>query len=301
MHSDLGIKRYNLAMRMSFENASIERADIDRMHGRALEVIEDSRIKEEDFTNYYGELDVEKDIKEVDRLEKEFSKTSSQESSEMKKVADIFEALVLQHGELSNWFGESATTVKTSKFDDYVNGVDLLVEFGGEEDETSHLGLAADVTFTSDTTKKFDRLRSQIDAGELAEVRYFHSDSLDTYEVLSKLPEVIIGAEKRTVMELAELWAERQNKELAEHRIQIMILEQMKEQLETFAMYAESLGKTDVSDIYRQRLSVVEGVLKEKETLAKQVKYELMNDSVHASIMSFLSRWKQGMIAKKAA
>jgi hypothetical protein len=286
---------------MSFENASLERADLERMHEKALDVIEESRIKEEDFVNYHGEIDVEKDLKEVARREGEFSKGETRESNEMKKVADIFEALVLQHGELSNWFGENATTVKTSKFDDYVNGVDLLVEFGGEDDETTHLGLAADVTFMSDTTKKFDRIRRQIDEGGLAEVRYFHSDSLDTYEVLSKLPEVIIGAEKRTVMELAELWAERQNKELAEHRIQIMILEQMKGQLETFSMYAESIGKDEVAVIYRERLAIVEKILEEKKLLAGKVKYELNSDNVHASIMSFLTRWRQGMITEKAA
>jgi len=126
-------------MRNSFEGAALESVDIDRMHDKATKALEASRIAETE----------EADIAKANELEEKYSKNIT----ETKKIADIFEAVVLEHGELSDWLGGSAKTMKTSRYDDYMNGVDLLVEFAGAEgEESEHLGLAADVTFTTDTT-----------------------------------------------------------------------------------------------------------------------------------------------------
>ncbi len=288
-------------MRNSFEDLSLASIDIDRLHEKALKVMSQGRVEETSFVEPYGEETVSTDLERVKKLKSQFAAKETPQGAELKKIADIFEALILFHGEQSNWLGENAVTIKTSEYDDFVNGVDAVIEFQGSEPGTaSYLGLAADVTFTADTTDKFDRLRSQIDRGELAKVKYFHSEHMNVHGQLSKLPEVILGASKGTVLEVAELWAEREMLALAEHRIQIMLLQQAREQLKTFAMYADSLGDDhkDIASIYRERLMVIEGILAEKQTLVNKVQYEIQ-DSVHESIMYFMSRWQKELMAKK--
>lgn len=232
-------------------------------------------------------------------METGFKARATPESDELKKVADIFEALVLWHGEQSDWFGANATTMKTSRYDDYVNGVDAVIEFrGSDPGSASHVGLAADVTFTQDTTAKFDRLRGQIEKGQLPVVKYFHSENMNFHGQLSKLPEVIIGAERKAVLELAELWAERKMDKLAVHPIQIMILTQIEAQLRVFALYAESLKKPDLAKIYRARLAIIENILAQKADLVKKTKFEI-NDSVHSAIIGFLASWQKTLLEAK--
>ena len=138
---------------------------------------------------------------------------------------------------------------------------------------------------------------AKIRDGHLIEVKY----PGDLAEGSLEVPEVIIGAERKTVMELAELWIERRNKELANHRIQIMILRQIEAQLETLGLYARSIGKEDIAKTYEDRLGTIRGLLAEKADIEKQVRFELGGDGVHESIMSFLARWKSQLMTAKAA
>jgi len=299
-------------MRKSFESEALESVDIDRAHEKAKVVIEDSSLREKDFEDVYRGR-VAEDLERVRRLEEKFVKEETERSRELKKVATIFEGLVLWHGEQSEWFGPHAKTLKTSKYDDYVNGVDMVIEFFDEEEKTlAHLGLAADITFTSDTTKKFDKLRGNIEKGELVAVDYFHSEPMSLHGRLSDLPEVIIGADRKTVLELTELWMERKNAVLARHKIQIMILLQMKEQLETFAQYARHLAskcvdkelkakQENVAEKCEDRLVIVRELLDLKKDIMKEVELDLGGDSVHNSIMGFMKAWKASILKEKRA
>jgi|SRR3989344_5283025 len=276
----------------SFEGAVLEKADIDMAYERARKILDGETPREENFIEPYGKENVDRDLARVGKREAEFARSETPHSRELKKIAEIFEAIVLENGELANWFGGNAFTIKTSKYDDYENGVDAVIEFRGEDPGTaSYLGLAADITFSSDTTQKFDRLREQIEKGELAKVKYFHSEHMNIHGQLSKLPEVIIGADRKTVLELADLWMENEKKVLAEHKIQIMILEQVRAQLETFALYAQHMGKNDLAAIFRDRLIIVQRIIGDKKEIFEKVKFDLMDDQVHVSIMGFLRAW----------
>lgn len=285
-------------MRNSFEHVSDERMDIERFHTAAIEVMERDRVKETDFIEPYGAEMVQSDMQRVESLEGKFDERGTEFSDEMKKIADIFEAIILWNSEQSEWLGPNAVTIKSSKYDDYVNGVDAIVEFQSDgQRSASYVGLGTDITFSQDTTKKFDRLKKQIDDGELAKVKYFHSEFMHLHGQLSKLPEVVVGADKSMVLELAELWAGKKFKALSEHRIQIMMLLQSQEQLKTFALYAESIGKLDIAEVYRSRLIIIENILEQKKELVAKTKYEI-NDTVHSSIMSFMVRWQKQLQTK---
>lgn len=278
-------------MRNPFGEGILERADIDLFHKRAVDELEAGRIKEGAFADIYGKDQVERDENIVKKQEEEFERSETPEQRELKKIADIFEAIVIEHGEMSEWFGGNASLIKTSKYDDYNNGIDAVIEYQYDEPKSSSfLGMAVDVTFRSDSTTKLDRIKRHIDGGRLGELKYFQSANQEFHGKLSKLPELVVGVDRKTILELAELWKGNRNQALGGHRVQIMLLIQMKDQLETFAMYAESLGKTEIAQVYRERLALISGILATKTDLYKKVVHELDNDPVHFNIMYASSR-----------
>lgn len=286
----------------SFESESLYEVDLERMHQKALDILENSRIHEEDFIDPKGPYSpgsVERDIQHVAKKEQEFKDLETDISKENKRYADILEAIILEHGELSEWFGENAFTHKTSKFDDYENGVDALIEFREKDSKAaSYVGLGVDITFGADTGKKFERIKKQIDGGKLARVKYFHSDYTNFHGQLSKLPEVIIGADKRTLRDLADKWINKEQKELANHKIQMMILKQMAGQLRTFAEYASSVGQEEAASIYDDRYRVIQSIIQSKYELNRNLGTDLNNDQVHYGIMSILEEWQSQISSK---
>jgi hypothetical protein len=275
----------------SFEAESLHNADIDRFYQKATERLAAGGFKEEEFIDPYGEQTVGADLIEVKKREAVHNRTRDEQTEEQKKVADIFEAIVLEVGELNEWWGSNAFILQTSKYDDYVNGVDAVIEFRVEDPKSaSYLGLATDVTFSGDTGDKFLRIFSQIDSGNLTKVKYFHSKHMGIHGPLSDLPKVIIGAHRETVLEVAEKWIAGKYNALARHKLQIMILLQTVEQLRVFRNYAKKIGKEDLVRIYSERITVVERILEEKKDIYNQVKSDLNDDNVHYSIMDFLKR-----------
>ncbi len=289
------IIKYAMSME-KFQPEGLERDDIGVIHRRAEMVMDKARIKEADFVNPYGQETIDRDLETVRRHERDFEHNKDEYSREQKEVADIFEALVLENGELSDWFGPNAITHKTSRYDDYENGVDAVIEFQSEmAGAASFLGLAADVSFSADTSNKFNRLKAGILKGRLPQIKYFNSSDGHFHGRLNKIPEVVIGASKQTVLELAELWQFKRNRELATHRIQIMILNQMEEQMETFARFAELNGQDEIARLYRDRLQIVKEILEGKNDIAHEASKIRNKDFVHEGIMDFLKHWREEM------
>lgn len=254
------------------------------------------RLREEDFIDRpYSKGDVDADLAYVMERRKEQKREETPQSIELKKLADTFEALILWNAEQAEWLGSKATTIKTSEYDDRKNGVDMVVEFK-EERSPSYLGLAADVTFSSDKTiiaKKFAILREQIKRGTLAQVKYFHSEHTGFDGQLSKLPEVVIGVSEGMVKELSNLWADGNHKALAIHKVGIMILRQIEVQLKTFARYATSMNQLEAARIYSDRFLLIQGILAEKVELVAKVEAASNTDPTHSEIMKFVENWSR--------
>ncbi len=246
-------------MRM-FESSYLR---LDEAHERAKVVLTENEIKLERFVGLYDENVLARDAEKVRRLKEGF------ESSPSKAYADIFEAIVCEHGELSDWFGSGCEIIKTSLFDDYVNGIDMVAEIKGEHQGFSHLALGIDVTFGSkDLRKKFDPIRAGIDKGHLGEIKYFYTERQHYRAHLEKVPQVVVGVEIERLKDLALLWMNRKNKELSRHPAQIIILEEIALQLETFESYAKKSDRREVKSlapIMERELWKIRGLLEEKK------------------------------------
>jgi len=231
----------------------------EEAHARAKAVLSEYEIKPEIFVGLYNDDMLKRDAEEVARLEGTFEQTPSQ------IYADILEAVTCEQGELSEWFGARSQVIKTARFDDIKNKIDMVVETESEDRQFSHLALGIDVTFGNrDLHKKFDAIRANIDKGKLGQVKYFHSDRQHMTGRLQKVPQVVVGVEIERVKELGLLWMNRRNKELREHPVQMAILEEAALQLKTFAEYAARTDKKDLVDILERELQKINELSEEK-------------------------------------
>lgn len=263
------------------EFVSVPNAVLDKAYERAQKIL--SRpIDPKSFTDY---KDVDEDIAFVEREESRHRKIAAQDSPEQlraRKLAKIFEAIVFEQMELANWLGEHVTTLQTSKYDDFVNKVDAVLEFTEGEMQATHLALAMDVTISDHFGEKFDHIKKTIDAGRLTEIKYFVSDVLDIRGRKTNIPHVVLGVDRKTLYDIVAKWANGDVKALADHPIQIKLLGEILVQLEAYQKYAASIGQTQLVPIYEKTLQVVRGIIREKEVSNDDLKEALKDEIFYA-------------------
>jgi hypothetical protein len=253
-----------------------------------------NRIDLDTFADLYDKAGIEADKKEVEKLEKGHETHNTETQRDLKKLSELFEVMFSQLVELEDWFGDDVFIAETSKFDDYVNGVDAIAEFL-REGSFSHLGLAIDVTFTKDTGNKIKKIVREIQNNHLPKVKYFVSEGGDFRGELSNIPHIILGTDRKTLGQLAELVLDlnflkkrkenqstpqlsQQIKEvrakLQNHPLQIELLAQIELQLERFGEYAARLGKMEIAVKYRSVLSIVRKIRDSKKDIERSPETE---------------------------
>jgi hypothetical protein len=250
-------------------------------HAKATALFEREAIDENSFLlneetgeGVYSKEMIDKNLAEVARLDNIFASEKNnthpnQEGSnnnEVKEYGDILEAIILN--QVESWFSSgdgkpSPKGIKTAKFDDYKNGVDLLVELEGGE---KPLALAVDVTFGfKGLEKKINRILLDIERGDLGSVRYYKSSDSRFEGKISKLPKVVIGLEMDTVQALAKLWIENEDSlELKKHFTQTLILSEIVLQLRAYREYALDHVRSDLAEIYEIEMEKISSILEFK-------------------------------------
>lgn len=276
-----GIKRKTEESTAEYEFAH---PTIESVYPLVQKTLDENAVKPEIFTDLYGKENVEKDLNKVKEYESKFSPDAA------KKTADVFEAVMLM-GELHDWFGSKAETIKTSRYDDIFNGTDMIIEFESDTSQRfSHLGIAVDVTFgTISLEKKFNKIKDEIDSGKLAKIKYFHSQKEHFRGERSNVPRVVIGVEKDEVVELAALWLRKENQMLAKHPVQRLVLEEMSLQLEVLKNYCQKTGKIGLAPLYERDLNIINNILKHREKIKLTDKLE--NDRVFRGIRENLMKF----------
>lgn len=274
-----------------------ERFVLETAYQKALDLFaEEEPIDPVSFRLYDPKM-IKKDLEYVARMERTFAEddAKSPELIEQRKLALILEAILHEQIELNNWLGADVTTKKASRYDDIKHGVDSIAEFN-RDGSRHHLALALDVTSTRYTDDKLTRIRDDIDHGRLTYIRYFQSSDGSYKGSLSNVPRVVIGVDPRRIVDLARLWIQNKNKALAQHPLQIQILEQIKLQLFTFKTYAESVDQSRLAEILANQLELIRKILQEtsKQSLARQPDTQtfIRQDRVHGKIESSMSLFK---------
>ena len=252
-------------------------------HEKAEEVLKNTEysIQETEFISVYGSGNVAADIDCAARLEKKFENRQTPEEKKSKETADILEAIVLMQSELNEWLG-NARTLKTSRYDDYINKVDMIAEWSTPEEGSRVLAMAVDVTFgTKKIQKKLEAIKNEIDSGKLGSVKYFKDERGDFVGTRNNIPRTVIGVSQKMVEELADLWVNKKNKELSRHPIQYLFIEEIEKQLDAMQDYADEKGNSDAVYAYKQALAIVRPLLSEKRKFKSE---ELEMDSVAREI-----------------
>ena len=290
-------------MSNAFERAHSPDARIDDAHiARRLEEaytrknasLQEAAIKPDQFIDLYGQENVQKDKATVERLrglfEKDLSGKELEEDKTTKRAARVFEGIIYEQSELSDWFGANARTIKTSDFDDFVNGVDLVVEIDEPGRSPGHVALAVDVSFgTVGIEKKISRAVAEIDADSSGTVKYFFSELTGVKGQLLRVPRVVVGVEKKVVAELAGLDTNKRVKELAVHPVQRVIADEVCKQLEVFGKYARSKDKKNAAETYERAYSLMQRTLADKRRMPLD---DLAKDRVYERILWQIERVK---------
>lgn len=256
---------------------------IRNAYRQAQEVLKDQDIKinRKNFPEYDVAM-MQDDLGYVEEKEGQFSHGKTEEEKKTNKLSLVLEALFFEQAEMSEWLGSNVETIKSSRFDDIKNGVDMIAEFLIDEDEqksntvrnvSGHMGLAFDVTFANKIKEKLERVKSEIDHNNLAEVRYFHSDHF--VGKLVDIPRIVAAIDGRTVNELAELWLGEDKKDknkLAFHPVQMQILEGAIIQLRTFKQYAEKTKHENVIAKLDWALRTMEKIYQERKKILESAK-----------------------------
>ncbi len=267
--------------------------EVEKIHQRAEKVLQAEAINPDDFSRYDRAM-IASDKEYVRRRKESFERDTTPEAREAKQIADILEAIVLEFGEQGYWFGggedEDVATVKTADYDDIKNGADIIVEKYPKDGGVSNLGLAVDVTYREDIDSKIQRIYEEVASGKLTTIRYFYSPRSESRGEQPLVPRVVTGISGEHALDLGRLWMEKKNKQLSEHPVQIIFLEEIQAQLEAFYLLAKSKKQSHAGIALFDALSLINKALKDKEEFIESHRSEIedykMNDTVYASIMS---------------
>jgi len=215
---------------------------LEAAYQKALET-ETDQIQMDDFADVMDPKVIQAHKQEVYRLKKIFeSGKDNPANAEQIKLGKILEAIVVEQIELNEWLGPNVNTQQTSEFDDYVHGIDFVTEFN-EDGALRHMGFAIDATHGKQQTiqLKLEKIRSQLNRGELGEVSYFQTVDKSIQGRKRFIPKVVLALEKRHVLEIARLWVRGEQKALADHPVKQTIMREMLAQLEGQLGYAKAL------------------------------------------------------------
>ena len=124
-------------------------------------------------------------------------------------------------------------------------------------------------------------------------MEYFQSALTGEKKKQKKIPLLVAGADSRIINELAALWLDAQDlaksrgalnqaeietlkqkireakSRLGKHRVAVLILKEIRLQLETFQEFAERIGRREIAQKFKMLLSIIDTAIKQKN-ISKQ-------------------------------
>lgn len=229
------------------------------------------------------ELDIFEDVYSKDeiRIDKKKVMEAKRKHKEATERSAFLEAVLAKHLEKSEWIGAGVVVSSASKYDDFFNGVDMVVEFDIFEKGEDSLKLSLDVTTGQTAAACYDKIagiKNKITKeGELSSLKYFVSSESTENSYKGKVemvPKVIVGTDIEGVKDIAK-YIEKllesksgSNREMAKHNLQIEIIEEIIAQLKEYIRFAREAGFEESDEIITNQKKVlkkVEEIYEEKK------------------------------------
>lgn len=253
------------------------------------------RPDERDFTDIHSQAIIDRDLDVVRILENKFHENLEHLTpSEMKRVeegkkrSEALEVIMVEGGELHNWFGEKAFLSRTGRYDDY-NGIDGVIELVREEGEDGeqephNIALAIDASMRPDFSsikRKIDRNVEKMKGPKKPRVKYFQSAVNGSRKKLTMVLPVVVGVEGKHAEELTDLFGEvirlRTAKDktesakkalkekldsIASHPAQVIFLQEIADQLNGYAaLFAKGADHDSIA--YSKKAEELSNVISE--------------------------------------
>lgn len=263
---------------------SLDGEFLDRAHEAALKALREHALSMDDsaFKNMYGKDAVAFDKARVKERKGEFETDMTPSQIEAKKLADIFEAVVVVECAEDGWLGDDTTVRKTADYDDMFRHTDIVAELTSPTGSRELLGLAVDVTFGARSLdKKFERLREEILKGKMQQLKYVRGGN-------EGVPRVVVGLSKENVLQLARLWMDGDVEALREHPAQRAILEEIAAQMRVLGDFARKNGQNRVANAYERSRGTIRNILMQKKDVSMG---ELASDPVLRAISERLTNF----------
>lgn len=217
-------------------------------------------VNEDDFRDVYNDVDTDLEFISQQKKEKGMGVKSIR--------GELLENIIAEHVELSDWFGDSAYTVRTAEYDDR-RGVDIVFEFARQD--SSVIRVAADVTVSEridNIDKKETVIKEGIKSGQLASVKYFQSEIDRTKGKIEQLPHILLSVSPEQVQEIAKKVKAEGIKIMGKDSIQLLLIEQLHDQLDSQVHYSLKILMEKLDSIYSRLSKEAQREVRQIATLA---------------------------------
>ncbi len=253
-----------------------------------------------DFADHYPAEEIAVDERLVTEFEQVMKRRDKERAIDPAHQAEaqVLEAIIYEESEMSDLLGPESSTVLTSKFDDYFNHTDCAVEFGEPDEKGQAPIIALDVTVQKELGGKFATILKELRSGTLTSLKYFESARGDKGS-RDFVPRVIVGCDRKLVPQIAYTWMNFKQ-QMAEHPLQLLILNEIRIQLESQYDYINFLKKgavkrgeqtlidryTIASTRLEEIMSITKKISKDKETSLPNGMSDFEDDPVYREIKS---------------
>jgi hypothetical protein len=196
----------------------------------------------------YTASDISADNKKLEDVMEKFDNGKDENGSvvahleKTRLLAQSFESSLPILVERFNLFGEKAESMLTTKFDDVMNGVDVLVDFPGNQDDT--LGLAVDLTISERSIEnKLKKIKDRMGKGSLANIKYYKSKDGRYIGRKNHIVPLVISATPETALRIVENIYFQRDDEISEDVFNTQALEEIILQLEVFLAFCLEIEK----------------------------------------------------------
>jgi hypothetical protein len=240
----------------SFKHESLlSEAEVESLYQEAKATMKTFSPNLEDF---YDDFPVEKvlaDINKADLLEAqwEWEDRNSLDKGTSKRFPKLAEYMLFKY--LRTWSHDKILTVMPSRYDDYVRGIDMMLEFPEAQNKDSkYSALSIDVVLGANEgqiAKLMDIKKFIIDAGVKKNgPKYFKVDGKNKFSGFMAPGVVSLsrGSIEKILVQEQEGKTEDIEKSMTPHIVAVQLLEQYK----GFEAYVRSVGQEDIANAYKQ-------------------------------------------------
>jgi len=217
-------KRYEDAEKLEVELLPELKELSEDLNEKGFPVDEKCRIKSEAFKDIFGERMILADKRAVEKIEGKFQKEGNESMGELLETVKTITFNKL-------WFDGRLIALRTSKFDDYLNGIDEVIF-----DTETHQPLAA-VDTTTNIKEKTGEIIDKIRKGSQVKYGFYIKDGIKKGS-LNDLPTFIISLKPEELLNFVQKIIEHPNDKKFDLDTEKNIIESLKRQSEEFEKIA---------------------------------------------------------------